>query len=211
MLPPSALRRPGWRGPCGDVRPEWRGLRAWTCGRGSRASCGDGGCWAGRCACSRCSPLGLVDDVKSRLDLDGAHAAGAVHAADGRDRRSASATHRRGIPGRDEQARDTLTNVKEGPRRRAHETARQKPTDAQRYARAEFSVKPASTMPWARRRHLAAAPRVCKTSSTLVDICCGAGRRACLGHVRAIIHKGDRSSEPPGHTAACPVSFTTRT
>lgn len=47
------IRRRARRGPCGDGRPGWRGRRGCACAAGSRGSSRDGGCSAGKYACSR--------------------------------------------------------------------------------------------------------------------------------------------------------------
>ncbi len=47
------LRRRARRGPCGGGRRGWRDRRGCACAGGSRGSWTDGGCSAGRCACSR--------------------------------------------------------------------------------------------------------------------------------------------------------------
>ena len=52
----SWIRPRASRGPCGDARRGSRDRRASTSAGGSRACGRDDGCWAGRCACSRCSP-----------------------------------------------------------------------------------------------------------------------------------------------------------
>ena len=57
---PAARRplRPRARsGPCDGGQPRWRDQRACACADGSRASWRGDGCSAGRCACSRGSPL----------------------------------------------------------------------------------------------------------------------------------------------------------
>lgn len=70
-----ALMPTGWRGPYGGDPPGWRDRHGWPCGGGSRASWRGDGCWAGRCACSRCSPMGFVDERRSsRFDHDEAFA-----------------------------------------------------------------------------------------------------------------------------------------
>ena len=48
------------RGPCGVGRPKWPGRRGSACAAGNRASWPAGGCSAGRCACSRSSPVTSV-------------------------------------------------------------------------------------------------------------------------------------------------------
>jgi hypothetical protein len=48
----AALLRPtARRGPCAGVRTGWPGRRGYASGAGTRGSCSDAGCWAGRCAC----------------------------------------------------------------------------------------------------------------------------------------------------------------
>ena len=50
---PAAVRPRARRGPCGGGRRGWRGRRGCACAAGTRGSSPGGGCWAGRCACSR--------------------------------------------------------------------------------------------------------------------------------------------------------------
>ena len=51
------LRPRARRDPCGDAQREWHGRRGCACAGGTRGSSPDGGCSAGRCACSRGSLL----------------------------------------------------------------------------------------------------------------------------------------------------------
>ena len=46
------IRPRGRRGPWRDEPRGWHGRHGCACGRGSRASWHDDGCWAGKCACS---------------------------------------------------------------------------------------------------------------------------------------------------------------
>ncbi len=47
------LKQPAGCGPCADERPGLPGRHGCASGDGNRASCGDAGCSAGTCACSR--------------------------------------------------------------------------------------------------------------------------------------------------------------
>ena len=49
----ARVKPPAGRGPSAGVLPARRGRRECAFAAETRASCGDGGCWAGRCACSQ--------------------------------------------------------------------------------------------------------------------------------------------------------------
>ena len=65
----AELRRKAACDPWRGGSPGWRGRRGCACADGSRASWRGDGCWAGRCACSRRTPLGKGERSRAAVVL----------------------------------------------------------------------------------------------------------------------------------------------
>lgn len=172
------IRRKGLRGLYGGDRRGWNVRRGWPSGGGSHASSRGDGCSAGRCACSRSTPLGSSTRV-CRLDQDGRLLFAELPHHRRPDRRPVSHSEvEHGMIGRTRMAMYATylveTGIPSGP---------SIPTDLLRYARADFWVKLAEPGRVDTRGATARRPRVSRTPSRPC-----AGRPSRLWELPPLLH-----------------------